>query len=211
MPLPVPSVGAQQERKCPGRVLVMCHIHHCSVRRDCGDANKRFCLWNCLDLHKTLRFVLPGCRNAWKWLLWQTGQAAVPGRGSESWGQSGSLPNAEFSGVRGWERQECCLSRLHPRVDTDIFWQVFTPKGCKDVPGPDPKVLQALSSDSVVKEPELPHRCRTGHYEGSPGCSLSKHWKDSGNSSWSLSPESWGLFMVWVASQLFHLTCCFNL
>lgn len=120
----------------------------------------------------------------------------MPGRGSESWGQSGSLPNTEFSGVRGWERQECCLSRLHPRLDTDIFWQIFTPKRCKDVPGLDSKVLQALSSDSVVKEPELPHGCRTGQDEGSPGCSLNKHWRTleiapglcllrAGASSWS--------------------------
>lgn len=64
--LPSPSVEAQQERKRPGRGVVMWHIHHCSVRRDSGVAHKRFCLWNCLDCYKALRFVLPGCRSACK-------------------------------------------------------------------------------------------------------------------------------------------------
>lgn len=118
------------------------------------------------------------------------------GRGSESWEQRGSFPKAEFSRVRGWERQECYLFTLQPKLDTGIFWQVFTTKRHKDAPGPDPKVLQALPSESALKEPEQPHRCRTGQDEGSPGCGLNKHWRTpeiapgfcllrAGASSWS--------------------------
>lgn len=138
---PLSRSSAREETSRQG--VVVWHIHHCSVRRDSGDAHKRFCLWNCLDCYKDLRFVLPGCKSAWKW-FWQTGQAVVPGREVRAGNKGVPFP---FSGVRGWERQECCLSRLHPKLDTGIFWQVFTPKRCKDVPGPDPKVLQALPSD----------------------------------------------------------------
>lgn len=167
------------------------------VRRDCGDANKRFCLWNCLDWYKTLRIVLPGCRSAWKLLLWQTGQEAWKGRKG--------FPS------RSWIQLESGAGRGRSAAYPDCIsnWiQVFSgTKRHKDASGPDPKVLQALPSDSVVKEPELSHGYRTGQNEGSPGCCLNRHWRTleiapgfcllrAGASSWSeLCPS----FFTWAA------------